>query len=82
MCAPVAVAMPMPAKLPITKAKIDSFCAPKMPVAARIDADEAKEWPKELAAEDVEDQDAGDEAEAGNGEPALAPVPTVDQPTG
>ena len=33
MCAPVAVAMPIPAKLPITSAKIDSFCEAKMPVA-------------------------------------------------
>jgi hypothetical protein len=33
MWAPVAVAMPMPAKLPMTRAKIDSFCEAKMPVA-------------------------------------------------
>ena len=47
---------------------------------AGIEADEAQQRPDELAAEDVEQQDGGDEPEGGDGDPALTPVPKLDQP--
>jgi hypothetical protein len=81
MWLPVAVAMPMPAKLPITSANTESFCAAKMPVAPGSRPTEAQDRPDELAADDVEQQDCGDEPEGGNGDPALTPVPILDQPT-
>jgi hypothetical protein len=46
---------------------------------AGLEADEAQDRPDELAADDVEQQDCGDEAEGGNRDPALTPVPNLDQ---
>ncbi len=54
----------MPAKLPITSAKIESFCEAKMPVAAGSKPSRREHRPEQLAAEHVEQQDDGDEGEA------------------
>ena len=76
MWLPVAVAMPMPAKLPITSANTESFCAAKMPVAPGSRPTRRSTGPTNSRPMHVEQQDGGDEAEGGDGDPALAPVPS------
>ena len=80
MWLPVAVAMPMPAKLPITRANIESFCEAKMPVA-RARGRAAQQRARGTRGPDIEQQDGGDEAEGGDRDPALTLVPNLDQPT-